>query len=57
MVSMSLNFLVKLFNYTYKGLSAAKNPFGKLVRIVFDDMRSLPSMLIADEIFSLKERS
>ena len=41
---MFLNLLVKLINYTYKGLSSATNPFGKLVRLLSDDVRSLASM-------------
>ena len=41
---MFLNLLVKLINYTYKGLSSAKNPSRKLVRIVSNDVRSLASM-------------
>ena len=44
MDSISLNLTLNLLNYTHKGLSSAENPFGKLVRIVSDDVRSLESM-------------
>ena len=44
MASVFIYLLVEILNSTYKGLSLSKNPFGKLVQIVSDDVRSFASM-------------